>query len=226
MSRFYLLRRTAAIASVGLLLACAPRPSVTPSGYLGDYSEFRKAGDGSETLVYEKPGVSLRPYRRVILDPVRVMLPEEAAGRPVNPGELAALANYLHDALVIAVRDAYPLADEPADDVLRLRVVITDVIPTRPALNTAGNLLIPVRAVSATKRAVTGTDLFVGQVAIEAEVLDSISNERLIAVVDRKVGTKFQLREGTTTWGHVAKAFRQWAVQFRVRLDRDHRGDQ
>lgn len=212
-----------ALLSVILLLGCAPRPHVSPSGFLGDYSEFVRANDGSETLIYEKPGVSLRRYERVLLEPVYVALTPEAARRPVNPGELAALANYLHDALVVAVRDAYPLVDDPAPDVLRLRVLITDVVPTKPVLNTAGNVLLPLRAASAAKRGVTGTDLFVGQVAIEAELLDSVSGERLIAIVDRKVGTKFQLSEGTTTWGHVAKAFREWAVQFRLRMDREHR---
>jgi hypothetical protein len=224
MNAFYQAPKLEAVAVLGavLLLACAPRPHVSPSGFLGDYSDFVRE-DGSETLIYEKPGVTLKPYSRVLLEPVHVTLDPKAGSQPVDPAELAALADYLHDALVIAVRDAYPLADAPAPDVLTLRILLTDVVPTKPALNTAGNVLLPVRAASAAKRAVTGTDLFVGQVAIEAELLDSVSGERLIAIVDRKVGTKFQLSEGTTTWGHVAKAFREWAVQFRLRMDRERR---
>jgi hypothetical protein len=150
-------------------------------------------------------------------------LSPKAADRAVNPKELAELADYLRRALVAAMQDVYPVVEEPGEGVLRLRVALTDVIPTRPALNTVGTLLIPARLASAAKRAITGTDLFVGEVQIEAEAVDSRTEERLIAIVDRKAGSKFNLRQGATTWGDVKKAFREWAVGFRMRLDRAHR---
>ena len=199
------------------LLACRSQPWVEPSGYLGSYEDF-ELDPASEALRYVVPDLDLSPYHRVIIDPVDVVLDPEAAGRPVNPAELAALADYLRQALIVAVRDAYPVVEEPGPDVLRLRVAITDVVPTQPKRNTAGTLLVPVRAASAANKAITGTHLFVGEVAIEAELLDSESGRRLIAVVDRKAGGK-RLKGGNTSWGHVAKAFREWAVAFRVRLD-------
>jgi hypothetical protein len=70
---------------------------------------------------------------------------------------------------------------------------------------------------------VTGTDLFVGQVSIEAEALDSETGTRLLAVVDRKAGNGLVLKDANTTWGHVQRAFREWAVRFRLTLDRAHR---
>lgn len=202
--------------------ACAPRPPVEPSGYLGDYSEFERRDESTEALIYVKPGLELGRYKRVIIDPVTVALSPKATGHAVNPAELMALSGYLRDALKIALRDAYPVVEEPGDDVIRLRVAITDVIPTKPVRNTMGTLLVPARLASAAKRKITGTDLFVGQVAIEAEVVDSQTNERLMALVDRKAGDKFGLKAGMTTWGHVTKAFREWAVAFRLRLDRAH----
>ncbi len=208
------------------LFGCASRPPVEPSGFLGDYSGFVRASNDSETLLYEKPGLDLTRYDRVLFDPVRIALAPEAADRPVDPAQLAALAKYFEDALKIAVRNAYPIAEEPGEDVLRLRAALVDVIPTRPTLNTVGTLALPVRAASAAKRAITGTDLFVGQVALEAELLDSLTNERLLAIVDRKAGTNFQLKKGMTTWGHVTQALRQWAVQFRTRMDRAHHRQQ
>ncbi len=112
------------------------------------------------------PDLDLSPYQRVIIDPVDVVLDPEAADRPVNPAELAALADYLRQALIVAVRDAYPVVEKPGPDVLRLRVALTDVVPTQPRSNKAGTLLVPVRAASHANRAITGTHLFVGQVAI------------------------------------------------------------
>ncbi len=202
--------------------ACAPKPPVESSGYLGDYSEFQRRDDSSEALIYIKPDLELGRYNRVIIEPVAVALSADAADRAVNPAELMALSGYLHDALMIAMRGAYPVVEEPGEDVLRLRVAITDVIPTKPVRNTVGTLFVPARLASAAKRKITGTDLFVGEVAIEAEVVDSQTNERLMALVDRKAGDKFGLKAGMTTWGHVTKAFREWAVAFRLRMDRAH----
>jgi hypothetical protein len=99
---------------------------------------------------------------------------------------------------VIAPRDVYPVVDEPGPDVLRLRIAITDLVPTKPVLNTAETVLGG-RLASSASRAITGTDLFVGEVAIEAEALDSITGEREIALVERKFGKRFALEEGATT---------------------------
>ena len=215
-------RALAAFVISFALGACMPKPPVEPSGYLGDYSEFQSRGDGTEALIFIKPGLDLSRYERVIIDPVAVALSADAADRHVNPAELMALSGYFHDSLEIALRSAYPIVEEPGDDVIRVRAAITDVIPTKPVGNTVGTLFLPARAISATKRVITGTDLFVGEVAIEAEVLDSLTNERLMALVDRKAGNKFTLKDGTTSWGHVTKAFRQWAVRFRMTLDEAH----
>ena len=205
--------------AIGATLGCAGNPPVTPTGVLGDYSGFVPDEDLGNTLVYVNPDADLGRYERIIVEPVQVALSPDAASHSVDPADLAKLANYLHTALVVAVRDRYPVVDEPAADVLRVRVAITDVVPTKPVRSTAGTLLIPARVASAAKRAITGTDLFVGQVAIEAEAVDSLSDERLLGLVDRKAGNNFRLREGASTWAQIERAFREWALRFRTRLD-------
>jgi hypothetical protein len=206
-----------------LAAACgSPQPRPKPAGFLGDYSDFQPDPD-TGALRYQNPDADLARYDRVMLDPVVVALAEGSGGAAVDPEDLAALARYMRDAMEIALRGAYPLAEEPGPDVLRVRIAITDLVPNRTTLNTASTLLIPGRLASRAKRAVTGTDLFVGQVSIEAEALDSESGTRLIAVVDRKAGDGLVLRDSNTTWGHVQRAFREWAVRFRLTLDRAHR---
>jgi hypothetical protein len=168
-----------------------------------------------------RPELDLGGYSKIVIEPVAVALAADSTGQAVDPAELSNLARYFRDALVLAVQERYPVVEESGPEVLRLRAAITDVVPTRPVLNTAGTLVVPARVASAGKRAITGTHLFVGEVAIEAELLDSARGTRLIALVDRKAGDKLGLKRGATTWGHVAKAFREWAVAFRVRLDRE-----
>jgi hypothetical protein len=48
-------------------------------------------------------------------------------------------------------------------------------------------------------------------ISIEAELLDSLTNERLAAVIDQKAAQK---------WGHAREMFRQWTDTFRRRVYR------
>jgi hypothetical protein len=209
-------RAWASLVAIGLA-ACASGGRA-PSGFLGDYAGFEPAADGSGALSYRRSNVDWSRYERVMIDPVHVALRAESAST-IDPAQLAALARYFHDALIVAFKKRYPVADEPAADVLRLRVALTDVVPTQPAMSTVATLAIPVRAASAAHRAIEGTDLFVGEVSIEAEAIDSVTGARLVGLVDRKAGDRFHVSDDRTTWGHVTRAFREWAARFRLRLD-------
>lgn len=177
------------------------QPKPVPSGYLGDYSEFKPDPTRGGALFYQRPGSSLADYDKLIIPPVRVVLQKD---RGVLPEDLDLLANYLHSALLIAMRGAHPVVEEPGPGVLRVRVAITDLVPAQ----SAGK--------------VGGERLFIGQVQIEAETLDSVTSERQMAIVDRKVVGQ-RLAEGSTEFGTATQAFREWAVGFRLVFDRAHR---
>lgn len=107
----------------------------------------------------------------------------EAKERHTRPDELKRLTDYFRNVVIEAVEDAYPVVDAPGPGVLRIRTAITDVTPTNPLVNiaTVAAILLP---------------LDLGGAAIEAGFLDSISNERLAALVDRNKGTPSISLEG------------------------------
>lgn len=107
---------------------------------------------------------------------------------------------------------AYPVVYQPGVGVLRIRAAITDIIPANPLLNivTTAAVFIP---------------LDMGGAAMEAEFLDSVSNERLAAIVDRKQGSPLSPLDiigGFTKWGHAKGAFDKWAKELREALDEAH----
>ncbi len=190
-----------------LALACGTgggpplQPKPLPSGYLGDYSDFVADPTRGGALFYQHPDADLADYDKLIIPPVRVVLQRE---RGVPQEDLDLLAGYLHSALLIAMRGAYPVVEEPGPGVLRVRVAITDLVPAQSA------------------GVVGGKRLFIGQVQIEGEALDSVSSQRLMGLVDRKVVGR-RLAEGSTQFGTATQAFREWAVGFRLVIDRAHR---
>ena len=63
----------------------------------------------------------------------------------------------------------------------------------------------------------TDTQVFVGKAAIEAEIVDSMTQERLMAGVDQRAGAK-TLRGLGGKWKDVNNAFQYWAERLRERL--------
>lgn len=196
----------------GLLLAgCATVPPA-PSGFLGDYSALKPDAKEPKILYYEKPNVRWMTYTKLMIDPVQVYYSPAAKHRQIEPEELKKLTDYARVALVEAVKDTYPVVHAPGPGVLRLRAAITDLVPASPAVN-----------IVATAAIMLPVDM--GGAAMEAEFLDSQTNERLGAVVDRKIGSPFSPGDfvgGFTTWGHAKTAFDGWANMLRESLDEVH----
>ena len=67
--------RYASLCLVLLLVACQSGPP-SQSGFLKDYSKLEQVGKRPHAWVWEKPGVDMRVYDRLMFDPVEVKLLE------------------------------------------------------------------------------------------------------------------------------------------------------
>ncbi|MBZ0159314.1 MAG: DUF3313 domain-containing protein [bacterium] len=61
-----------------------------------------------------------------------------------------------------------------------------------------------------------------GGAAMDAEVVDSASGERLAAVVDSQSGGRLGIVAGLQTYGHARQVMDGWAERFVKRLDTIH----
>lgn len=191
----------------GLLGACATPAPPPRSGFLSDELVLRADRYGNQNLLWwERPGFDWNRYKRVMLDPVAVSYAGEAKGKSVDPAELEHLADELRAAVAAELEGSYPVVDQPGPEVLRIRAAMTEVIPANPALNVVTTVLAFV-------------PLDMGGAAIEAEFIDSVSNERMAAMAERKSGTPFDVKSGFTSLGHARAAFRAWAKELKHALD-------
>lgn len=211
---------TVAIIAALLLSACSSRQelAVSPSGFLGDYSKLTPGGEGYAVMLWYKKDIDLRPYDKVILDPVRVYLKGEAANRGIEPQELAELTKFYEAELMTALTrgNGYARTSTPGPGVLRIRVAITDVVPGNAVMGTLSSINPVGLAISGGYYAVQGTHLHVGQAATEIEILDSATGERLAASVDRRSGGKAPFKGSLDD---AKEAFEFWANRLRMRLD-------
>lgn len=199
------------------------------SGFLGDYSDFVESPYVKGAWYYIKAGkntADLKQYSKVILEPVQVYGGSDDVFKDVDTEELEKAAKMLHKSIADALGSDYPLVSEPGTDVLRIRVVLAGAVPRDRKYGVAGYIPVALafRAAKAGAQAATGKDEIQVEATMEAEFIDSTSNERLMAVVDRHRGEAVTVDEkdpdiAANTMGD---AFEFWARTMKKRLDEAH----
>jgi len=217
--------------------------SYKDAGFLNDYSKLRPDPDNSGAEIWIKPGFKLKNYDKILLDSITVWYNDKSAYKGIDPSRLRILTDYLRDAIVKALGTAYPVVTEPGPDVLRIRIAITELVPTKPEISVVVLVLPYVTLAdllaSTTTKGGFGSSPYVGDAAIEAEFLDSVTNEAVVEYVDRRIGKKYDYNfhrgpekfvtqavvsyaEAYTTWSYTKEAFDYWALELRRRLDEAH----
>jgi hypothetical protein len=205
----------AVMAAVAMGCAAGQAGKAKPSGFLGDYSQFRKGQKGEALMVYVAPQARFAHYRKILVDPITIWRSTETNTIPAV--EAANLMDDLDDLLRLTLDDDYEIVETAGPDVLRLRVALTEAEGSWRVLGQLSDELdddlqavLPDQPSSATRG-------FVGKAGVEAELLDSMTSTRLAAAVDRRVGEK-TLKPEANRWDDVEDAFRYWAERLRDRL--------
>jgi Protein of unknown function (DUF3313) len=183
---------------------CAARRAAR-TGFLSDYSDLEAQSEVSYR--YVAPG-RLEEYSKFIIDPVTIHLHRRSkAKKKVSEQDLTDLKNYMHTALVEAIEDEYEVVYRPGPGVARARVALTDIKKAQVLLN-----IHPASKIM-------GAGL--GGASLEAELVDSQTNEQIAALVESQLGNRLSL-DGLSTWGDAKAIMDDWAGRFRARLDEAH----
>jgi hypothetical protein len=202
------MRRLVAIMLIGLAFAgCAAESwKSEPSGFLGNYDDLARAAGEPGVLRYEKDG-ALEAYTRFLIEPVTVLPRPGVDLEKLPQEELHALAADFTAALREQLDERYEVVETPGPDVLRIRGAITNVVPATPALN-----IHPLTKLS-------GAGL--GGASFEAEGVNAATGERVFAVMVSRGAAK-RVGSGLATWADARQVMRDWAAQFRARVDAAH----
>lgn len=210
---------TALVTAAALLAACATtrqsRGVGEESGFLGDYSELRKGGEGEAQLVYFRPGVDWAKYDAIDLDSVTLWVDKKTEDVPKDEQQI--LTDFLYKALYDQLSKDYKMVDQPGPNTLRMRAAITEAKGSRVVLNTITSIVPQLRVLTTIGGMAAGTSVLVGKAGVEAEITDSMTGVRLAAGLDERQGTK-AIRGGIKTWSDAKLAFEFWAERVRKRL--------
>ncbi|MBI5724128.1 MAG: DUF3313 domain-containing protein [Planctomycetes bacterium] len=192
--RFHL--AAAVIAALLLFAGCTTPPQ--PSGFLGDYSELKAVDFDPSQLWYIKPGVNWAGYTKMVIERPVLYYSIDAEYRHIEPEELNMLAGRFAEVLREKMAGQFELTDKPGPGVLVMRPALTEIKPAKRLLNAASLI-------------VAHTTLSTGGACAETEFADSVTNERLAAMMDHKLGDSINPVKGLMKWDQVIGAFRQFA---------------
>ena len=187
------------------------------SGFLEDYPTFEKGKKGVD-MVYIKEGVDFKKYNSIMLDQVIFYFKKDSDYKGIHPDEIQELTEAFNKAFIDVLKDAYPLTDTPAQDVMRVRIAITDLKASKPGVGTVTTIIPVGLAVNLVKKGAGGDYIGIGSASMEAEFLDSVSNQRIGAAIDEKPGGKFAVGKLSAA----KDAFKFWAKRLKAVLDDAH----
>ncbi len=189
-------------ATVTLLSACngdnqntkAQEPPET-SGFLKNYDSLQPMPGRPQTLYYEKSDVDWSKYAGVMIEPVKITTKgDDATGFRMSLRDRRMLGTYFEYTMRDAVGIQYPVVTKAGPGIIKVKAAITDVTSTSSVMSGF----------------FSGPPHGFGNVSMEGELLDSVTNERLVAIVDGQAGTAFLEYE---SWDDVTHAFDKWAEQ-------------
>jgi hypothetical protein len=214
--------KTLFAATAMMLIAGCQTPlgvrKVTPSGFLGDSSQLKAGESGQAKLVYINAETNFAKYNKVMIDPIKVWAGEKSKLKELPKKDVEALINYLDATVRENLKKDYTIVKQAGPDVMRLRIAITEGKKANVILNTMSSVIPVGMAVDAVKFIAVGTHASVGEAAVEAEIVDSVSGERLIAAIDGRAGRKNIVSGNFSGWGDVQDAYDYWAKKLQTRL--------
>ena len=194
---------------------CAEK-EVVHSGFIDNYPVLSPGPNEGADFVFIKEGVSFAAYNKILMDHVVFYLAKDSDYKGIQTDELNELAKLFHQAFIDELAGSYEMVKKPGPGVLRIRTALTDLVPSKPGLSGVTTIIPIGLAVSLMKSSAGGGHTGVGNASVEAEFLDSVTNERLAVAIDTRLGDKL---EGLTKWGAVKGAFEFWAKRLHVWLD-------
>jgi hypothetical protein len=203
------LKALALAAMIVGLLGCAVQQGQEYSGFLQTYPPFEKGAGGVDKR-YIKEGVDFSKYDKIMMDEVVFFFREDADYKGIYPSDIAKLSEEFHKAFAEELGDI--LTDVPAPNVVRMRLAVTDLELSSPVAGTITTVIPVGLAINFIKKGTTGEYVGVGSASMEAEFLDSISNIRIAAAVDKAPGGKLDLGK----FSAAKSAFQFWAKRLSI----------
>ncbi len=190
------------------LLAAVPltgcKKKAAESGFLGNYSQLAPVEGGGNMRFYFNPDKTPADYDSIMLDPLVIHFAPDAQGSALHPDKVAKVAAFAEARRKQFWDDrGVRIVEAPGPGVMRSRAAFTDIKKNEGALN-----ILPLTKF---------TGLGLGGASFEAELIDSVTHERIVAVMDSRSGEMLSLK-GIGEFDSAEQVIEYWLKDFGKRL--------
>jgi len=230
--------KAADAGSAGTVASEATAATVRRVGFLTDYARLAPMPGGGGMLCWRNAATNWKQYDKVMFERIQVYL-KSGTTQSVDPTDLKMLIDYFHADLVKAVQPVAQVASATGPGVLRVRIALTELVPTNTVASLAGTaapygFVAEMGAGAATGKPV-GSTPYLGQTGMEVQFRDGASGQIVAECADREIGLKYaaDLNAGAagaaenwvngymdsfSQWTYAKTAFDKWAIEFAQRL--------
>ena len=196
------------VAFLFVFTGCATKEvKLTETGFLSSYANLEADMDSQGMYVYKNPSVNIaEQYPKILIAPVQFQLDPTVEGNAIGDEDRDKLAEYFYDQLEEKLAKNHTLTDDPGEDTLLFRTAITGVVPNKVYLNLHWSTTL--------------MGAGIGGASLEAELVDSLTGERMISFVDARKGKRLNYTKGLTKWGHTKEVLGIWADIMVSNLDK------
>ena len=197
---------------IGILSGCAAHKvassgSLTPSGFLSpDIQKKMRDGDAAKweaSKMYRDDNADWTQYEKVLIDPVIAYVSTDPNLKStITQQEEQYIINYLHSSLVeqIKLSPYFSVATGPGPETIRAMFAITQLSASNTTMDAVSTYIPQARLLTSVGTAHREKPAFVGEIAVEAKLIDAQTRKLLAAGIDKRYGGK--------QWG---KNIDQWA---------------
>ena len=180
---------------------------------------LQKDPDKAGAYRYEKPGLDLKNYDRLIFEPVEIWIHPKSKYKGISPDDLKLIGDSFLEHLVDELEPTYPIVRQAGPGTMLVRLAITDV---KMKKKKRGLLVYtPLIVIVNAAQDAAGKRVSLVNAGIEVELLDAVSGERLAVLVDKGLMASKE-KDEKLSWDDIDQRLRFYAKRFRARLDEAH----
>ena len=203
---------------------CSTTPTADKYSGVPGVKQMTPDTEHDHTLLYVKEGASLEPYSKFIVEPVQIYRGPGASwhNNKVTEQTKQELAKFAHDEFVRVLGKKYSIVDQAGPGVLRLKLILTDMEMTTPALAMAANLSPESMVLNLIGSGAGMQASFVGSVTMAGELLDAQSNAVLVAFLTKQAPLAVDATKTLTATGAARAGITEVAGKLKEGVDRAH----
>lgn len=224
-----LIKRSLLVAG---LLSLFLNPAIAAnSKFIENMPQLAKDPERAGAMIWTKPDLNRAAYTRIVIEPITIFISPSSEYQDLDPNELKAIADGFNETFTKTLEPEIAVLNTAGPGVVYMRAALTNVKLTQKKRGLLG--YTPIGLVVTAVADAAGARVSLKDAALEVEMLDSMTGERLGVLVDTALtiaakekpqqnldgaATPTTAGSETLSWYSINEVFKFYAERFKARM--------